>query len=153
MSMPEIKIVNIQPRFAADLRQLQLTCFPSIPPEELFDVDYFLDMYASFPDGTFVALDGEGAGNLHRYARLLYTHEETEFLAVGSALEGLGDVDWQRHTVRRRGAWTLVVDRIVVRRVTASSQSLQQRFVVFAYATVCGTGVNSLARARDAERV
>jgi outer membrane protein assembly factor BamB len=67
-------------------------------------------------NGVFVALDGEGAGNLHRYARLLYAQEGADFLAVGSALEGLGDVDWQRHTVRKRGAWTLVVDRIAVRR-------------------------------------
>ena len=66
-------------------------------------------------NGVFVAVDGEGAGNLHRFARLLYTQEESDCLAVGSALEGLGDADWQRHTVRKRGAWTLVVDRILVR--------------------------------------
>ncbi|NUQ65927.1 MAG: PQQ-binding-like beta-propeller repeat protein, partial [Pirellulales bacterium] len=34
----------------------------------------------------------------------------SSWLAVGAALEGLGGVDWQRHIVRRRGRWTLVVD-------------------------------------------
>jgi outer membrane protein assembly factor BamB len=31
-------------------------------------------------------------------------------------LDGVGDVDWQRHVVRRCGQWTLVVDRAVVHR-------------------------------------
>ncbi len=66
-------------------------------------------------NGVAVALDGSGPGRLHRYARLLYADEQGEWLACGSALEGVGEADWQRHILRRRGRWTLVVDRVVVR--------------------------------------
>lgn len=67
-------------------------------------------------NGVAVALDGAGPGRLHRYARLLYGGEADRHTAVASALDGVGEADWQRHIVRRRGEWTLVVDRVVVRR-------------------------------------
>lgn len=67
-------------------------------------------------NGVAVALDGAGPGRLHRYARLRYAGTQGEYLAVGSALEGVGEVDWQRHIIRKRGQWTLVVDRVPVRR-------------------------------------
>ncbi|MEA3400811.1 MAG: PQQ-binding-like beta-propeller repeat protein [Armatimonadota bacterium] len=67
-------------------------------------------------NGVAVALDGSGPGRLHRYARLLYSGDSGEFMAAGAALEGVGEADWQRHIVRRRGEWTLVVDRVVADR-------------------------------------
>lgn len=68
-------------------------------------------------NGVFVALDGQGPGAVHRCARLLYARKLAEgFDAVGSSLEGIGSIDWQRHLLRRKGAWTLVADRAVARK-------------------------------------
>ena len=66
--------------------------------------------------GVFVAFEGSGPGSIHRYARRLYADQAGDFMAVAAAQEGLGEADWQRHIVRCRGKWTLVIDRIVVRR-------------------------------------
>jgi len=67
-------------------------------------------------NGVFVSLDGAGAGRLHRYARLLYAGTTGGYLAAAGALEDVGDVDWQRHILRKRGRWTLVIDRATVKR-------------------------------------
>ena len=67
-------------------------------------------------NGVFVALNGRGPGAVHRCAKLLYARKLAEgYDAVGSALEGIGDVDWHRHILRKRGAWTLVIDRAVAK--------------------------------------
>ena len=66
--------------------------------------------------GVFVAFEGSGPGSIHRYARKLYVRETDASVAVATAQEGLGDADWQRHVVRRQGRWTLVIDRVAVRR-------------------------------------
>ncbi len=63
-------------------------------------------------NGVFVALDGQGPPGVHVCARLLYTRALGDGLdALGSALVGVGDTVWERHLLRKRGAWTLVVDR------------------------------------------
>ncbi|OHB81266.1 MAG: hypothetical protein A2V98_16480 [Planctomycetes bacterium RBG_16_64_12] len=67
-------------------------------------------------NGVFVSLDGAGPGRLHRYARRLYAGEKDGYLAAAGALEGVGEVDWQRHLLRKRGQWTLVIDRATVKR-------------------------------------
>ena len=67
-------------------------------------------------NGVFVALDAEGPGRLHRYARLLYADEANGYTALGGALAGLGPVNWERHVLRKRGQWTLVIDRLVTKR-------------------------------------
>jgi outer membrane protein assembly factor BamB len=67
-------------------------------------------------NGVYVAIDAAGPGRLHRFARKLYAGQSGPYMAIASALEGLGDVDWQRHVVRRRGAWTLVIDRALAKR-------------------------------------
>jgi len=68
-------------------------------------------------NGVFVGLDGQGPGLIHYAARILYANRlDGEHDALGTALEGIGDIDWRRHILRRRGAWTLVVDQAVVRK-------------------------------------
>lgn len=67
-------------------------------------------------NGVFTALDATGPGCLHRYARKLYAGTFGDYMAVAAALEGLGDVDWQRHIVRKRGSWTVVIDRMLPKR-------------------------------------
>jgi len=67
-------------------------------------------------NGVFVSFDGAGPGRLHRYARCLYAGKKNGYLAAAGVLEGVGDVDWQRHILRKRGQWTLVIDRANVQR-------------------------------------
>jgi len=67
-------------------------------------------------NGVSVALDGAGAGRLHRYSRRLYAGRSGDYFAVAGSLEGVGNVDWQRHIVRKRGDWTLVIDRVSARK-------------------------------------
>ena len=68
-------------------------------------------------NGVFIALNGQGPGAVHRCARLLYARKLPDgYDAVGGALEGIGDVAWQRHILRKRGAWTLVIDRAIANR-------------------------------------
>ncbi|HCU34363.1 MAG TPA: hypothetical protein DGT21_02630 [Armatimonadetes bacterium] len=67
-------------------------------------------------NGVAVSLDGAGPGRLHRYARLLYRGRHADHTAVGTALEGVGDADWERHIIRKQQQWTLVVDRVSARR-------------------------------------
>ncbi|MBU1748680.1 MAG: hypothetical protein KKA73_13410 [Chloroflexi bacterium] len=68
-------------------------------------------------NGVFVALDGQGPPGVHVCARLLYARSLAAGLeAAGGALDGIGDVAWERHLLRKRDAWTLVVDRAVARK-------------------------------------
>jgi len=68
-------------------------------------------------NGVFVGLDGCGPRLIHYAARILYaTRVDDKHDVLGTALEGIGDIDWRRHILRRRGAWTLVVDQAVVRK-------------------------------------
>ena len=65
-------------------------------------------------NGVALSLDGQGPRHLHRFARLLYATERPEgYFAIGCALEGLSPIAWHRHVLRRKGAWTLVIDRAV----------------------------------------
>ncbi|MCD6350988.1 MAG: hypothetical protein J7M26_02615, partial [Armatimonadetes bacterium] len=64
-------------------------------------------------NGVLWLLDGSGPGSLHRFARQLYAGQQGDFLAAAGALDGLGDAAWQRHILRRRGRWTVVLDRVV----------------------------------------
>ena len=68
-------------------------------------------------NGVFAALDGRGLPGAHVCARLLYTRELGDDVeCVGGALDGIGDTAWQRHLLRKRDAWTLVVDRVRAKR-------------------------------------
>jgi hypothetical protein len=66
-------------------------------------------------NGVYIAVDGAGPGQVHRYARKLYAATKGENLCLGAALTGLGKADWERHIVRHKGQWTLVIDRAVAR--------------------------------------
>ena len=57
--MNRIAISTIRPEHAPQLRRLQLICFPAVPPDDLFSEAELVEMSAVFPEGAFVALDGE----------------------------------------------------------------------------------------------
>jgi len=75
--------------------------------------------------GLNTALNGRAAAQIHRYARLLYHDTQGDYIAMGTALSCLGETIWERHIVRKRGAWTLVLDRVVARE---SGELLVERF-------------------------
>jgi outer membrane protein assembly factor BamB len=66
-------------------------------------------------NGVQATLNGAGPGRLHRYARWCWHGEKNGFMACASALEGVGDTDWTRCILRRRGAWTLVIDHVTAK--------------------------------------
>ncbi|MCP4421453.1 MAG: GNAT family N-acetyltransferase [Chloroflexi bacterium] len=57
--MGEIIYTTIQPKHVAGLAQLQIDCFPTLGQDELMDEAHFLSHLDIFPEGDFVALDGE----------------------------------------------------------------------------------------------
>ncbi|MEZ4832255.1 MAG: GNAT family N-acetyltransferase [Caldilineaceae bacterium] len=57
----QITYTNLRPEHAAQLRLLQLTCFPNVPPDHLFSEDELLHMATVLPDLCFVAFDGDKA--------------------------------------------------------------------------------------------
>jgi len=67
-------------------------------------------------NGVVVALNGQGPPGVHVCAKLLYTRKLADDLdALGGALDGLGEVAWQRHLLRKKDAWTLVIDRAIAK--------------------------------------
>ncbi len=82
-------------------------------------VDWFLPrtgyMHSLGPrwqNGVNLAFGGRGPGRIPRYARLLYRGTSGEFSVVGTRIDGAGETTWERHIVRKRGDWTLVLDRV-----------------------------------------
>lgn len=57
--MNEIKIVNIQPQYAEALAQLQIDCFPTMGASERMSAAQFRHHCTLFPEGNFVALEGD----------------------------------------------------------------------------------------------
>jgi len=54
-----IEIIPIKPKYASALEQLQIDCFPTLAQHELMREEHFLSHCRLFPEGNFVALDGE----------------------------------------------------------------------------------------------
>jgi GNAT superfamily N-acetyltransferase len=62
-----LTISNLRPEHARQLRELQLRCFPDVPPDLLFSEDDFVCHAHAFPELVFVAIEddtvvGLGAG-------------------------------------------------------------------------------------------
>jgi GNAT superfamily N-acetyltransferase len=57
--MSQIRIVNIEEAHCAALEALQRDCFPTLGDSELMLEQHFLSHCRIFPEGDFVALDGE----------------------------------------------------------------------------------------------
>lgn len=58
-SIVSIQIVNLRPEYFAALEQLQIDCYPTLADVELMKAHHFASQYRIFPEGQFVALDGE----------------------------------------------------------------------------------------------
>lgn len=57
--MPEIRLVNLEEWMAPQLEAIELTCFPMANPEDLFSEADIRAYAATFPEGYFVAMEGE----------------------------------------------------------------------------------------------
>jgi len=59
----EVRIVNLEPHLAAELEQIELTCFPMANPDDLLSKEDIEAYARTFPEGYFVALvDGRAVG-------------------------------------------------------------------------------------------
>lgn len=56
---PDIVVVTIEPAHFEALEQLQQACYPTLAAQELMRVEHFASQYRIFPQGQFVALDGD----------------------------------------------------------------------------------------------
>ncbi|MBK8856147.1 MAG: hypothetical protein IPN11_00230 [Opitutaceae bacterium] len=94
-------------------------------------VDWFLprtgythSLGPRWQNGVNLALDGRGPGRIPRYARLLYRGTSGGFSVVGTRIDAADETAWERHIVRKRGDWTLVLDRVTAR---AAGELLAER--------------------------
>jgi len=84
-------------------------------------------------NGVFAARNGQGPAVPQRFARLLYVDKLGDTLDVaGGALDGYGDVGWERHLLRSKDAWTFVLDRVLAAKpgelLVARHWHLKQRY-------------------------
>jgi GNAT superfamily N-acetyltransferase len=89
-----IRIVNIEPKYAKALEELQILCYPTLGAQELMGEKHFLHHCKLFPEGDFVALDGLGSGF---FVDFDFEHPDHTFREIMS--EGFYD----NHDVN--GAW------------------------------------------------
>ena len=93
------RIVTIEPEHAATLEQLQIDCFPTLAPNELMREEHFLSHCRLFPEGNFVALDGErvvglGSGFLIDFDFADSSHSFQDIIAEGYYTNHDPDGDW-----------------------------------------------------------
>lgn len=60
--MTAIRITTIRPGYFAQLEELQRTCYPTLGSHELMRAEHFASQFLIFPEGQFVALAVDTAG-------------------------------------------------------------------------------------------
>ena len=71
--MAEIRIVQTQPEFIPQLVDLQIVCYPTLADSSRFKVPHFESHLRVFPEGQWVALEGERV--IAMSAGFLYTFD------------------------------------------------------------------------------
>jgi GNAT superfamily N-acetyltransferase len=94
-----IQIVTIEPGYAEALEQLQIDCFPTLAPHERMTSEHFLSHCRIFPEGGFVALDGErvmglGSGFFTDFDLARPGHTFKEIVAEGFYTNHDPEGDW-----------------------------------------------------------
>jgi len=59
VSTNPLRYVNLETRWAKELEELELRCFPSVNPDDLYNAEELRELAEVFPEGNFVVLDGE----------------------------------------------------------------------------------------------
>jgi len=82
--MTQIKIINIEPKYAAALEQLQIDCYPTLDDAERMKAAHFLSHCRVFPEGNFIALDGERVVGLGSgfFINFDFEHTDHTFIEV-----------------------------------------------------------------------
>ncbi len=57
--MAELVYHNIRPEWAKDLEAIELAAFPNVDPVDLYNEDNLRSLAEQFPEGCFVAFDGD----------------------------------------------------------------------------------------------
>ncbi len=73
-----IVVVSTRAEHAAQLARLQEICFPSLDPAERFKKEQYLKHIEIFPDGQFVALDGNRVVGMTSTLRLDFDFAHTD---------------------------------------------------------------------------
>jgi GNAT superfamily N-acetyltransferase len=73
-----IVVVSTRAEHAAQLERLQEICFPSLDPAERFKKEQYLKHIEIFPDGQFVALNGERVVGMTSTLRMEFDFEHTD---------------------------------------------------------------------------
>lgn len=115
-----IRIETIQQQYASALEQLQRDCFPTLGSEELMREEHFLNHCRLFPEGNFVAMQGEcviglGSGFLIDFDFGHAQHSFQEIIDRGYYSHHDPDGDWYygadisvHPEYRRRGVGSLL---------------------------------------------
>ncbi len=53
-----LRYVRLEARWADELAAIELACFPTVDPADLYDAATLRELAEDFPDGSFVVLDG-----------------------------------------------------------------------------------------------
>lgn len=59
LALDEIRLVNLEASMADQLEQIELTCFPMANPDDLLSAEDIRAYARTFPEGYFVAMDGD----------------------------------------------------------------------------------------------
>ncbi|MFQ5556334.1 MAG: GNAT family N-acetyltransferase [Acidimicrobiales bacterium] len=113
--MSELEYVHIAPEWADELEALELTCFPTSDPTDLYDAAELRDLCEVFPEGGFVVLDAGrpvamGLGIRVHFDFEHYQHSIGELVDSSGHHGHAGDGEWYYGTdiavhpdYRRRG--------------------------------------------------
>ncbi len=55
----DLRYVNLEARWAGELEAIEIRCFPSVNPADLYNAQELAELAEAFPEGNFVVLDGE----------------------------------------------------------------------------------------------
>ena len=95
----ELTFTNIAPERAEELEALEHLCYPTIAPDELYDADGFLQLARRFPEGCFMALDGDRIVGAGTGILIDFDFDHTEH----SLEEIAGPGGWEAHSAE--GDW------------------------------------------------
>ena len=91
--MGELQYVTLREEHADKLQELQYLAFPNTPREALFTADEFRAHARIFPEGTFVALDGDRVVGLGAGMFVNFDWEHPQH----TLMEIMGDGNYKNH--------------------------------------------------------
>ncbi|HEY7820340.1 MAG TPA: GNAT family N-acetyltransferase, partial [Vicinamibacteria bacterium] len=79
-----MRIASTRPEHAAALEELQILCFPTLDDSERFKAAHYRKHVEIFPEGQFVALDGDKVVGMTSTIRLHFdfAHVEHKFADI-----------------------------------------------------------------------